>query len=736
MKIFTELKTTIPFEEFLEVHQSSQTIFSFYSWHILLLATAMVLKSFGVVKQERSLSIFTLMRLISLIPIVFHLYDAYQRKYQPGWRSQPFRISHIENAYLFSLTVASSAALIGASLQSDCRLPLCENVLPGQMQPALLFQNIMFGILSPILVKAHHVWVAWLTFFISFVCTIVAGVIVGVSTSSYFSLIAIYFLGAIVLYDNERTLRQLYQNHRTQEENLMIKLTSKNEQELSKLKDSQLRKLFGNVAHDFKTPLQSFILELELLENTISSHHAQSIAMLKSICSYMLMMVNRAVDYSKVSSGIQLVPSLDKVNVAAILSWVMTCVRSDDLSHIPIHIEPFSPDLCLNVTTDLQWLRENLLCLVSNALKFTSSPGEITIRCHLESSIHSSDRRAIYCHGISQRSSDQLRGSSPHVRSSCRTDSGFGSIRSAGTTKQLMQFLRFEVEDNGIGVEMEKQSDLYQPFKQIDQHGGTGLGLFSLAKRCESLGGQYGFMNRKDQQRGSCFWFTIPYHPDLFSSTIFQDPFNSIIHEDIADLESTGHVPVLAHTRAPVHNPSPTSSLPPSASSSSPRLHLKILLVEDSILIQKTTTRVLTREGYQVDIAKHGAECLEMIQKKRYDFIIMDINMPVMDGIEATRRIRENEQQILHLPQIDPLSPSSPSSSSSPSPSSPATTPNPNSHPHSSHLPPLCIIGISANSDTNTIKQSLEVGMNDFLSKPLSLVQLKECFRRLKNDNI
>jgi signal transduction histidine kinase/CheY-like chemotaxis protein len=695
MKIFTELKTTIPFEEYLEVHQSSQTIFTFYSWHIFFLLLAMLLKSVGIFKGEENLSIFTILRLISIIPIAFHSYHAYQRKYKPGWRSQPFRISHIENAYLFSLTAASSAALIGASLSPNCTLPLCQDILPGQLQPALLFQNIMFGILSPILVKAHHVWVAWLTFLISFTSTLIAGVIVDTSISSYFSITAIYLLGAVVLYDNERTLRQLYVHHMAQEENLLVKLKSKNEQELIELKESQLRNLFGNVAHDFKTPLQSFTLELELLERTLSSQHLQSIASLKSICNYMLMMINRAVDYSKVSSGILLVPSLEKVNVASILSWVIKCVSSDDVSHIPVHIEPFSPDLCLNIKTDPQWLRENLLCLVSNALKFTSI-GEITIRCQLVSD-QPSDHKAIYCHGISQKSYDKLRESTvhhpstPYARGSSRTDSGFHSIRSVvGATKSI-PFLRFEVEDTGIGVEMEKRCDLFQPLKQVDQHGGTGLGLFSLFKRCESLGGQCGVMNRKDLQRGSCFWFKIPYYPDYASPMVFQDPFNSIIHEDIADIESIGHPPSL---------PSSSSS---SSSSSSP--HIKILLVEDSILIQKTTTRALTQEGYQVDIAKHGGECLEMIQKKRYDFILMDINMPVMDGIEATRRIRENERILLS--QFS-------SSSSTISPPS-----------------PLCIIGISANGDSNTIQRSLEVGMNDFLLKPLSLVQLRECFQRL-----
>jgi len=64
---------------------------------------------------------------------------------------------------------------------------------------------------------------------------------------------------------------------------------------------------------------------------------------------------------------------------------------------------------------------------------------------------------------------------------------------------------------------------------------------------------------------------------------------------------------------------------------------LSILLVEDSVLIQKTTSKALQREGYEVDIARNGVECLRMIEKKIYDFILMDLQMPVMDGIETTK---------------------------------------------------------------------------------------------------
>ena len=76
--------------------------------------------------------------------------------------------------------------------------------------------------------------------------------------------------------------------------------------------------------------------------------------------------------------------------------------------------------------------------------------------------------------------------------------------------------IRIEIEDSGIGISEDMMSNLFNPFKQAQRlAGGTGLGLYSLAKRIEALGGDYGVNRRSDGQSGSLFWFTIPYRPDV-----------------------------------------------------------------------------------------------------------------------------------------------------------------------------------------------------------------------------
>jgi signal transduction histidine kinase/CheY-like chemotaxis protein len=894
----------LSYDEYLETHQSSKRIICFYFWHVLLLSLGILLYVFDVMKTNHQhhsgdhqiISPYTLLRFICVIPISFHLYHLLQKTYFPfKWKPQPFRLSTISNTYLLSLTIASAIALIGSSLvpPSKCNLPLCEDIVPGKIQPYLLFQNILFGILSPILVKSHSKWCPWLVYFLSFIASIISAILVEKSTTStYFTILAIYFLGAIVVYDNEMTLRQLYHHHMTQEEHLLIKLKSLNEQEILLIKEQQLRLLFGNIAHDLKSPLQAFTMELGLLQDLLTSsspttssssssaprpsssaklssdpHLAKqeekfdeklqaekSIEILQSVCSFMLMTINRAVDYSKVSSGINLVPSLKVTNLPHTLSWVLRCVGSSttatisggklqqqqDCDEVPILIEPFPSNLCLNILTDPQWLRENLLCLVSNAQKFTSF-GKITIRCLLEAK-GPELLTSLFSNGISQRSSQnftqKFRNSSQKIpflhfsptlaasesgpvgglehNSTSQTSSAPAAPPSAGAptgggdgsghglvSTSPAQFLRIEVEDTGIGIEPHKRTEIFQPLKPSSDHsppgshhshsGGTGLGLFSLFNRVQSLGGHCGVTPRRDRQQGSCFWFTVPYHPNSSSTwpslSPRASPLNRVAPPAPTPADKGGMAFVLEDISS---SPSPSSSsplLPPALTGPSSRSHsnlrqrsfhslsslpphpslsssgetpsdphfttpLKILLVEDSILIQKTTSRALAKAGYDVEIARHGEECLEMTLKKRYDCLLMDINMPVMDGIEATKKIREREMKSLSppllphphdLPSCPPtpwplaslspislhLQPRSHVAYASPFPDPEECLPSDPSPPP----PPLCIIGFSANGDSNTIAQALEAGMNDFLLKPLSMKDFQECFHRLRSSS-
>ena len=318
--------------------------------------------------------------------------------------------------------------------------------------------------------------------------------------------------------------------------------------------------------------------------------------------------------------------------------WVRNCVKLYAKNRVRIVVDRLPADVYPHVITDKQWLLENLLCLASNSVKFVGEGGEVRFRCRLEIS---------------------------------KTLSSKGNI-----------VLLFEVEDDGIGIPDDKMNSLFQPFKQAQRNaGGTGLGLYALANRTQAIGGTYGVCRRHDGQRGVLFWFTVPYRPD----------------RTVADLDYKNISPV-DWTVDDVSAHSPSENKKTNGAQILKPIDLvaegvKILLVEDSIMIQKATTRSLRNIGHSADIANNGLECLQRIQEKSYDLILMDINMPVMDGLEAIRRIRADEGAATESRYTGKKQ---------------------------------FVIGVSADSDAETREAALGAGMNDFVEKPLNMKQLKE----------
>jgi len=238
--------------------------------------------------------------------------------------------------------------------------------------------------------------------------------------------------------------------------------------------------------------------------------------------------------------------------------------------------------------------------------------------------------------------------------------------------------LLFEIEDTGTGLSDEAKSKLFQPFNQdVHQRGGnsTGLGLFSLARRLDALGGKYGCLNRKDNQRGCRFWFSFPYQPDT-SIIFFNDESDKIKPPSIP-------MAVLSSEELPQFIPSRSIR----------KKSLRVLVADDSTSILKVTTLLLKRLGCDVDNALNGRESLEMTIKQYenispYDVVLTDIQMPIMDGYEYAKAIRMIESQY-----------------------------NQENNSNSRHQ---LIIGVSANSDDRTVSTAVEMGIDALLSKPFS----------------
>ncbi len=168
------------------------------------------------------------------------------------------------------------------------------------------------------------------------------------------------------------------------------------------------------------------------------------------------------------------------------------------------------------------------------------------------------------------------------------------------------QLVRFEVEDTGIGVSPEKLSCIFQPFEQEDatmtrRFGGTGLGLAICKTLAEMMGGTADAAS--EIGKGSLFGFTASLKPT-------QAPDS--------DLEDSQVIRLSGGRR--------------------------VLLAEDGLINQKVAIGLLEKRGHQVDLAENGQQALDAIEKHEYDIVLMDIQMPVMDGLTAVKILREREQ--------------------------------------------------------------------------------------------
>ena len=217
--------------------------------------------------------------------------------------------------------------------------------------------------------------------------------------------------------------------------------------------------------------------------------------------------------------------------------------------------------------------------------------------------------------------------------------------------------LRFEVLDQGIGMTPEQLGNIFQPFQQADssttrKYGGTGLGLTISRQLVQLMGGEVGVCT--ELGKGSTFWFTARLG------------------------------------RAGVNRPGGPSPVVTAMTAEYQALQgVRVLLAEDNLINQQVAAALLERVGVQVLIAADGREALEVLKHHAVDMVLMDLQMPVMDGQEATRCIRAN--------------------------------------PQTQHIP---IIVFTANVWADVREQCFAAGMNDFVSKPVKPALLYETLVR------
>jgi signal transduction histidine kinase/ActR/RegA family two-component response regulator len=382
---------------------------------------------------------------------------------------------------------------------------------------------------------------------------------------------------------------QILQEELIKRESIEAKLTEINEQlAVSNIQLASATKakseFLANMSHEIRTPMNGIIGMIQLLcETNLTEEQKDFVYTIRDSGNSLLTIINDILNFSKIESGnlqLEAHPFRLKDIIKSVCNLLST---QTDIKKINMQysIDPHIPVYLLG---DGSRLRQVLLNLIGNAIKFTPAGG-------------------VYLSANSQLIADDQE---------C-------------TQYQLM----ISIKDTGIGIDGDRLQKLFQPFTQADasisrKYGGTGLGL-AISKSLvnlmggriwvESLGNIAGnppddwIANKNNYHQGSIFHFTFIAKAVLSCELIPKD-----------------------------------SSQPPQTKDIKYLSPLKILLAEDNLVNQKVAIFTLKKLGYIANIANNGLEVLAMLENQFYDIILMDMQMPEMDGVTATKIIRQSSQ--------------------------------------------------------------------------------------------
>ncbi|MCB1875612.1 MAG: response regulator [Chromatiales bacterium] len=367
----------------------------------------------------------------------------------------------------------------------------------------------------------------------------------------------------------------------------------------------------ATMSHEIRTPINGVMgmIELLLRDNPTEKQRSYAEKALRSGRT-LLAVIDDILDFSKIEAD-----KLDLVNapfdVRTVVEDVMLTVAPQARQKRLTLTKNIAPELPNLILGDEARLRQVLLNLVGNAVKFTES-GDISIT-------------------VSEPERDDN-----HL------------------------ILQFEVRDTGIGVDAQRLDEMFDAFTQEDgtttrRYGGTGLGLAISRRLVHLMGGRIGGQSEKNQ--GSTFHFSARFE------TVDQTAESAPVTAEASATDSRAIPPAGRH---------------------------RILVVEDNPVNQEVTLGMLEMLGHAAKLADNGKNALRTLQKDRYDLILMDCQMPIMDGLEATRAIRALEKPGEHIP----------------------------------------VIALTADVQKGIRKQCQAAGLDDYLSKPFTLETLEAILGR------
>ena len=373
------------------------------------------------------------------------------------------------------------------------------------------------------------------------------------------ALITILSLLTLSLYKNNNI--RLKTNNMLHKKNAELIVAKEKAELASKTKANFL----STVTHELRTPLYAVTgLSNMLLDENPKPEQVQHLKSLKFSGDYLLTFINDILQINKIEANkVDIEP--ESFNLKKKINNIVLALNNSALdNNIKIHFE-YDSDLPENFVADQLKISQILINLIGNSIKFTKD-GDIWIRVYK----------------IEQKDSTYT--------------------------------LRFEVEDNGIGISQEKQDNMFESFSQGSiqinrKYGGTGLGLSIVKGLIDILKGD--IYMKSELGEGTTFYFEIPL--EYTSVEEANEMASTYFDGDTSELDLT---------------------------------NVKILVVEDNKINQMITKKILTKMNLVCDIVDNGEEAVEMIKTNDYNIILMDIHMPGISGIEATKRVRAFDKEL------------------------------------------------------------------------------------------